>query len=209
MNGAGRRSRDFGDWSCARTRAQPMRGRRIPPPRSLPIEQGVIRFLRQSCAQVRTPRTGPATDPSTPSFTNRGAASMGRRRQRRCHVLADLTTVGRRPPRRSSRGRAVAISPTGRMCEHLPIPFSNAEFRITAGNVLQSPPMLRFRDGARSAYHRNSYQRRREGTRREPPCVRRTEGAAIVTHSPAAAMCGGFGLRTCSSGDGQRKGGTR
>ena len=29
--------------------------------------------------------------------------------------------------------------PTSRMCEHLPVPFSNAEFRITAGNVLLSP----------------------------------------------------------------------
>ena len=65
-------------------------------------------------------------------------------------------------------------------------------------------PMLRIDDRARSVHHPNWDQRRREGTRREPHCVRKADGADIATRSPPADVCGGFGLRTCSPGDGEQ-----
>ena len=55
-------SREFRDQSQVRTRAQIMRGRSSNPPWLFFTEQGVIRLLRQTCACVRTARTGPATD---------------------------------------------------------------------------------------------------------------------------------------------------
>ena len=63
-----------------------------------------------------------------------------------------------------------------------------------------SSPMLGICDSARSAYHPRPYPRCRAGTRREPHSGRRTDGASIVTRSPAAAVSGGFGLRPWPSG---------
>ena len=167
---------DFADWSHVRTRAQPTRGRRIPPPRSLPIAQDVNRLLRQPCACVRTARTGPATD--LLAVTIDTVVHQLERRVDGSTSTAEAPCAGR-PQRCGSPTTVTFLAGTDRCA---PINMSTVRtcpfHARTPGakhrrNLPRISPMLGVPDIAQSAYLPNSHQYRRKRTRRELPSGRK------------------------------------
>ena len=157
------------------------------------------RLLRQPCAGVRAPQIGPATGPLAVaidavvhqpehrvhgSTTKVPASCRGRLHRRGLPLTVTfLTTTSCREFFDRSNVRTHAQFTPGRWVPETP-PEASPNLP-NVGDARQRPV----------PYPPNSYQRRQALTRREPPSGRQTHGAAIVTRTRVATVCGTFGVQ--------------